>query len=196
MLFKDDVLEENDRSRSASLSVNLTFTAPTLPSQKGPFVHNPPPITPPPARILPIHIHKVIHTSLSDRPPIAFLNPVKTVTQHKKVTFAELNKQTELQQTIIFHYWFFYRFISVDLWIVYFIKKITITVSQSPRGQHQIACLAWLAAQNKKSIICNRDEQKILIWASDNRKCLAFLLDGWLMDWYGVKIVFNFQLIA
>lgn len=79
MLFKDNVLEENDLSRSASLSMDLTFTAPTLPSQKGPFVHNPPPITPPPACILPIH--KVIHTSLSDRPPMAFLNTVKTVLQ-------------------------------------------------------------------------------------------------------------------
>lgn len=28
---------------------------------KDPFVHNPPPITPPPACILPLHIHKVIH---------------------------------------------------------------------------------------------------------------------------------------
>ena len=69
--FKESAQRENEWHllRSVSLSVDLTFTAPTLLSQKVLLFANPPPITPPPSLV---PIHKVTHTSLSYTPTMAF----------------------------------------------------------------------------------------------------------------------------
>lgn len=58
-LFKDSVRAEDEwhGSRSVSLSVDLTFTAPTLLSQKVLLFANPPLITPPPGHVFSIHLH-------------------------------------------------------------------------------------------------------------------------------------------
>lgn len=89
MPFEDNVLEEKDPPRSVSLFMDLTFTPPTLLNQKVHLFTNPPPITPPPACALCIQIHKVIHTSLSYHPPIAYGKDIKKC---YKATFAKLNK--------------------------------------------------------------------------------------------------------
>lgn len=53
-----------------------TFTTDSI----DPFVRQPsPPITPPPALIFPVHIHKVIHTGVPSPPTAALLNKVNTL---------------------------------------------------------------------------------------------------------------------
>lgn len=76
MFFKDTV-NGSLQVCSPLCGSNLHCTYTT--ESKGPFVLQPPPITPPPAHIFPIHIHKVIHTSLSYPLTTALLNMVKTL---------------------------------------------------------------------------------------------------------------------
>lgn len=99
MPLKVDVLEENDQI--CITLIHLTFTAPSLPSQKALLFTNPPPITPPPACIFPIHIHKVTQSSLCSK---YFSTRAEDRRQGCKVVFAVL-KTNKLSYNYWIHYW-------------------------------------------------------------------------------------------